>query len=179
VKEVPAVTIIPVVHRERWIRCLYDSYTLSRAFNADVPLRSAILKAKLVRQLPNLVKQETSSCGALITVLFAVYRVEDGDCVMLVHEIMDVLDRYVMFLKEPEKNARDIGMWSGVVVAIFEELCGIEGLWVDGGGGRGLRKEIERLFRYAVKIIVSDRGEVREALRVFMEKIAGSYLKVA
>jgi hypothetical protein len=100
---------------------------------------------------------------------------------MLVREVIDVLDRYVAFLSDQARNARDIGMWSGVVVLIFKEFGDMDGWWsrrIGGLGCVGLKRELRKVYGYGVKIMTSERVEIREALQRFMELIGDEYLRV-
>ncbi|KAJ3056406.1 Brefeldin A-inhibited guanine nucleotide-exchange protein 2 [Rhizophlyctis rosea] len=204
------ITLVPPPHRGRWLKCLYNSYAVARAFNADYDLRYAIYRRGLVPQMPHLVKQETVSVATYLRVLFAVYRAQgdsegDGDMgvssagrgdttddpgTALARETLDVFERYVDFLVDQQKNARDIGLWSPVVVIIFKELLAMEGWWTTGGGRNvnddsvstsgclGLKKHLPRYFRLGIKMMSVDRGEVRAALQEFMEQVGEKFLKV-
>ncbi|CAG8778097.1 1289_t:CDS:1, partial [Acaulospora morrowiae] len=52
---------MPAEYRNRWLRCLYNSYKFAHDFNANDKLRHALWKAGYVQQMPNLTKQETLS----------------------------------------------------------------------------------------------------------------------
>ncbi|KAE8208490.1 hypothetical protein CF327_g7086 [Tilletia walkeri] len=52
----------------RLTHVLEASYALSRAFNADKELRLALWKVGFMKQLPNLLKQESSSAATLVRV---------------------------------------------------------------------------------------------------------------
>jgi brefeldin A-inhibited guanine nucleotide-exchange protein len=55
------------------IDCLDRSYRFAKAFNEDMELRMALYKMGFMKQLPNLLKQETSSVSSYITVLIKMY----------------------------------------------------------------------------------------------------------
>lgn len=100
---------------------------------------------------------------------------------MLVREVVDVFDRYVAFLQDQARNARDIAMWSGVIVVIFQEFRDMDGWWKSRGRGEkclGLKRHLDRFFRYGIQLMTSERSEIREALQSFMELIADEYLRV-
>ncbi|KND04045.1 hypothetical protein, variant [Spizellomyces punctatus DAOM BR117] len=155
-KQVLAINIIPPEFRHRWLKCLYDSYAVARAFNEENDLRYAIYRRGLVPQLPHLVKQETLSFATYLRMLFAVYRAQSsstpfprepkspstetismetagqGDASVLpelVKHTLDVLGRYVECLNDQQRNQLHIGLWSPVVAMVFKELLGMEGLW--------------------------------------------------
>ncbi|KAI9098198.1 hypothetical protein DFS34DRAFT_694406 [Phlyctochytrium arcticum] len=144
-----AITIIPPMYRTRWLKCLFNSYAVARAFNEDNDLRYAIYKRGLVPQLPHLVKQETVSFSTYLRMLFAAYRAQttgepcqtqdidtsespssDQDVLPeLVKQTLDVLKRYVDFLVDQQRNQLHIGLWSPVIVMVFRELINVDGLW--------------------------------------------------
>jgi brefeldin A-inhibited guanine nucleotide-exchange protein len=124
-----AVELIPPEHRIRLLKCIYSSYSVARAFNADHDLRHAIWRRGFVQQMPNLVKQETISLAAHIRMLFAVYRAigdpeearvsggfggigggaeveEEAKMVleMLTKEVMDVMERFVVYLGDQHQQ---------------------------------------------------------------------------
>ncbi|KAJ3299337.1 Brefeldin A-inhibited guanine nucleotide-exchange protein 1 [Borealophlyctis nickersoniae] len=207
---VQAVNSIPPTHRARWLRCLYSSYSVARAFNADTDLRYAIYRRGLVPQMPHLVKQETVGIATYLRVLFAVYRAQgDSDESMqpgtagrgdsddniptaLAKETRDVFERYVDFLQDQQKNVKDVGLWSPVVVVIFRELIAMDGWWSSSSVASTttttsseatkclkLKYHLPRYFRLGVRMMSCDRAEVRAALQEFMEKVGEEFLKVA
>lgn len=196
------INVVPDSYRSRWLQCIYDSYAIARGFNSNYDLRMAIWKKRLVKQLPNLVKQETTSCATFIGLLFVIYRFEgdegnasvgyaeenspnspgkDNLVQVLIFEICDVLERYIEFLSDLQKSSRDIALWSPVVVMIFKELLNMEGWWQHQGGKQQkcqtLKKELPKLFRLAVRCMNSDKGEVRKALQEFIEAVGEEYIK--
>lgn len=221
------INLIPSTYRARWLRCVYDSYTFARAFNENFDVRKAILKKRLVKQMPNLVKQETTSCATYIELLFAIYKYqgdeeEDNAGVIvkqehhqpslsspssttilstLLREVIDVLERYVEYLQDQQRNQRDVGLWSPVVVVILRELVKTRSLWTTSGstsispitvngvtaatGGLeeslinkyiGLSRSLPSLFLLGARMIRTDRPEVRQVLQDFI--VAGLQVKI-
>ncbi|TPX46167.1 hypothetical protein SeMB42_g03807 [Synchytrium endobioticum] len=197
----PIITLIPQPYQARWLACIHGSYCLARSFNADYELRHAIWRRGLVEQMPNLVKQETVAVSTLMRLMFAVYRAR-GDVVdpvtrldevaeQIASESCDVLERFVAFLVDQPRNARDINLWSPVVVIVLKELMAIESLWTassstssNGGSGAvggvakclALRRHLPRLFKLSVRVTVVDRAEVRLTLLEFLEKVVEEFL---
>src|SRR5690606_19288655 len=62
---------------EDWIKLLLASHEFAKTFNNDRELRMLLVKRGIVNQLPNLMKQETTSIGTFISLLFHVLRVSD------------------------------------------------------------------------------------------------------
>ena len=118
---------------DKLIECLHDSYLVARYFNSFYDLRYAIWKKGLVQQIPNLVKQETTSISAYIRILFGLYKKKGDDageiCDLIILETMEILQRFIDFLTDQVKNQRDITMWSVVVIMIFSELLSIKSWW--------------------------------------------------
>ena len=73
-------------------------------------------------------------------------------------------------------------MWSGVVLTILHELNAMDGWWksraiMNAPPCIALRGHLSAFFRYGIKIMSSERVEIREALQVFMELICDEYVK--
>ncbi len=60
---------MPASQLLRLTSVLEDSYTFSKRFNADKELRVALWKVGFMKQLPNLLKQESSSAATLVHIL--------------------------------------------------------------------------------------------------------------
>ncbi|TPX34634.1 hypothetical protein SmJEL517_g02669 [Synchytrium microbalum] len=197
VKMSAVITLIPSPFQERWLACVHGSYCLARAFNADYELRHAIWRRGLVQQMPNLVKQETVAISTFIKLMFAVYRAR-GDIIdpltgsddiaeQIASESCDVLERFVSFLSDQPRNARDINLWSPVVVMVLKELLAMESWWTPSSSGSNsqldgpirclaLRRHLPRFFRLSIRVMVVDRAEVRQTLLEFLEKVAEVFL---
>ena len=70
------VRIFPTMttlHILRLVGDLDRSYQFARAFNSDMELRVALYRMGFMKQLPNLLKQETSSVTAYVTILVNMY----------------------------------------------------------------------------------------------------------
>jgi brefeldin A-inhibited guanine nucleotide-exchange protein len=53
--------------------CLKNSYQFAHDFNADVELRTALFRMGFMKQMPNLLKQETTSVSTYVTMLIRMY----------------------------------------------------------------------------------------------------------
>ncbi|CAG8561265.1 2082_t:CDS:2 [Diversispora eburnea] len=195
------LTQMPAEFRNRWLRCLYNSYKFAHDFNANDKLRHALWKAGYVQQMPNLTKQETLSLSVFLSILFDLYKTfgdEDQDLLPpLVEESTQVFDRFIRLMHEPISNQqqREMTNWSPLVITVFKELCKTK--WDDGKRESdvdfdderemhdtkttrlvGLRKQIPDFYRLAIKIIGIDRVDVRIALQEFLEKIGNEFLNI-
>ncbi|CAH1765853.1 9149_t:CDS:2 [Entrophospora sp. SA101] len=120
---------MPAEFRNRWLRCLYNSYKFAHDFNANHELRSALLKAGYVQQMPNLTKQETLALSVFVSIIFDLYREfgdDDQDLLpSLVEESIQVLERYLRLMNSPVTNQqqREMTNWSPLVISVLRELC--------------------------------------------------------
>jgi brefeldin A-inhibited guanine nucleotide-exchange protein len=62
-------TLIPNNQLIRLVDCFKSSYQLAHAFNECMELRTALFKLGYMKQLPNLLKQETLSVNAYLVFL--------------------------------------------------------------------------------------------------------------
>ncbi len=169
---------MPTSVRKKILEAVYSSYAIARAFNAMNPLRQAIYKRGWVASLPNLVKQETTSLSAYISLQSASCKVEENEeqVSALTVEIMELFTRFTKLLVEPSKALRDIVSWGPIVVAALKDLCAAEQLW-DGNGP--MRASVPGIYLLAVKMIGADRylerPDLRVALMEFLEKVGNIY----
>lgn len=64
---------IPPADLLRLMGELDQSYRFAKKFNADKDLRMSLWKVGFMKQLPNLLKQESSSAATLVNVLLRMY----------------------------------------------------------------------------------------------------------
>ncbi|KAI8920934.1 hypothetical protein DFJ77DRAFT_506560 [Powellomyces hirtus] len=111
------------------IDCLERSYRFARAFNGDMELRMALYRMGFMKQLPNLLKQETSSVSSYLGILIKMYldmsderkgmRPEiEKRLVPLCHDIMQHYNSL-----DPESKRRNVNAWRPVVVTILNALA--------------------------------------------------------
>ncbi|KAJ3012565.1 guanine nucleotide exchange protein for ADP-robosylation factor [Thoreauomyces humboldtii] len=110
------------------IDCLERSYRFARAFNGDMDLRMALYRMGFMKQLPNLLKQETSSVSSYLGVLIKMYLDPSDErrgmrpeiekrLVPLCHDIMQHYNSL-----DPESKRRNVNAWRPVVVTILNAL---------------------------------------------------------
>jgi brefeldin A-inhibited guanine nucleotide-exchange protein len=107
---------------------LEDSFKFSRKFNSDKELRTALWKVGFMRQLPNLLKQESSSASTLMNVLTRMHRDTNGKMKALVGEKLIPLSHDILVSYLPldvDTQARNITAWTPVVVEVMTGLCGL------------------------------------------------------
>ncbi|CDS00364.1 probable SEC7-component of non-clathrin vesicle coat [Sporisorium scitamineum] len=168
---------MPAAQLLRLTGVLEDSYTFSKRFNADKDLRVALWKVGFMKQLPNLLKQESSSAATLVHILVRMHGDSRAEHVALQAQIREKLvplgyDIVCGFLPlDPETQARNIAAWSPVVGEIFTGICTFE----DGGeeGEKVFTQHSGEFYALAVELLSKEPlpGEIAEALRAFLFKV--------
>ncbi|KAI9362470.1 hypothetical protein DFJ73DRAFT_620704 [Zopfochytrium polystomum] len=112
--------------------CLERSYNFARAFNRDMELRIALYRMGFMKQLPNLLKQETSSIAIYITVLVKLFmdtapeRVErrstiGGRLLPLFHQVIDHFHNLDVDVKK-----RNVTAWKPAVISVITALAELD-----------------------------------------------------
>lgn len=83
-------TTIPPTELLRLMSALDDSYRFSRKFNADKDLRMALWKVGFMRDLPNLLRQESTSAATLVNVLLRMYSDTQPEALQKRAEVVEV-----------------------------------------------------------------------------------------
>ncbi|GAA5940878.1 Arf family guanine nucleotide exchange factor SEC7 [Sporobolomyces koalae] len=125
-------TTIPPSELLRLMSALDDSYRFARKFNADKDLRMALWKVGFMRDLPNLLRQESTSAATLVNVLLRMYGDTQPEALQKRAEVvdvfaplgLDVLANYVSL--NPETQARNIAAWTPVCTEILQGFCRFE-----------------------------------------------------
>ncbi|ORY31437.1 hypothetical protein BCR39DRAFT_526742 [Naematelia encephala] len=129
---------IPAEHLLRFMGVLDDSWRFARKFNADRDLRMRLWKVGFMKQLPNLLKQESSSAATLIQVLLRMYRdpreahraTRSGVLERLVPLSTEVIKDFIAI--DPESQPRNVAAWTPVVTDILKGVIGFEDASVSG-----------------------------------------------
>ena len=126
----PAVyAAIPAAQLLRLTQALEDSYRFSRRFNADRALRTALWKVGFMKQLPNLLKQESTSASTLVHVYLQMqsdagrhdaHAQVSARFLPLAEEIISV---YLPL--DNETQARNIAAWTPVVAQVVDGLAAL------------------------------------------------------
>eukprot|EP00123_Amoebidium_parasiticum_P018334 comp24173_c0_seq5/m.44182 comp24173_c0_seq5/g.44182 ORF comp24173_c0_seq5/g.44182 comp24173_c0_seq5/m.44182 type:complete len:1700 (-) comp24173_c0_seq5:573-5672(-) len=110
---------------QRVLDFLRKSHDHASAFNGNQQLRLALWKAGFMKQPPNLLKQETSSLHASLSLLFRMY--EDPsrkDMSEDVRERIDGFCREVVGLYVTNEGQREV--WAGVMQLILEKVAAFD-----------------------------------------------------
>ncbi|KAK4685511.1 brefeldin A-inhibited guanine nucleotide-exchange protein, partial [Tremellales sp. Uapishka_1] len=123
---------IPAEHLLRFMGVLDDSWRFARKFNADKDLRMKLWKVGFMKQLPNLLKQESSSAATLINVLLRMYKdpreahraTRSGVLDRLVPLGTEVIRDFIAI--DAESQPRNVAAWTPVVSEILRGGCDFE-----------------------------------------------------
>lgn len=157
---------IPAEHLLRFMGVLDDSWRFARKFNADKDLRMRLWKVGFMKQLPNLLKQESSSASTLINVLLRMYR-DPREAHMATRG--GVLDRLVPLGTEiirdfiaidADTQPRNVAAWSPVVADILRGVCDFDDAAFDS--------HLPGLYSLVTDLLLRDQtAEMRLAIRGF------------
>lgn len=121
--------LIPPAQLLRLLSEVDSSYRFAKRFNADKELRLGLWKVGFMKQLPNLLKQESSSAVTLVQVLLRLYADARPDHLAKRTETLeafvplglDVIAGYVML--DPETQGRNVAAWTPVVAEVLHGFC--------------------------------------------------------
>lgn len=105
-----------------------SSYRFAKKFNADKDLRMGLWKVGFMKQLPNLLKQESSSAVTLMRVLQKLYNDQRPDHLAkreetikaLVPLSLEIMSGYVEL--DPETQGRNIAAWTPVMIEVLHSF---------------------------------------------------------
>lgn len=90
-------TMIPPAELLRLMTALDESYRFAKRFNAEKEIRLALWKVGFMKQLPNLLRQESSSAATLVNVLLRMYADERIDHIEKRAGVVEVFAPFVTF----------------------------------------------------------------------------------
>ncbi|GAA5850525.1 hypothetical protein JCM8547_001904 [Rhodosporidiobolus lusitaniae] len=163
-------TTIPPAELLRLMSALDESYRFARKFNADKELRMALWKVGFMRDLPNLLRQESTSAATLVNVLLRMYTDTAPEHIQKRAEVvdvfaplgLDVLANYVSL--NPETQARNITAWTPVCIEILQGFCSFE--------EEPFKAQLPRLYPLVTNTLVRDVDPtLRESVRAIFVKV--------
>ncbi|WWC88824.1 uncharacterized protein L201_003737 [Kwoniella dendrophila CBS 6074] len=161
---------IPAEHLLRFMGVLDDSWKFARKFNANKDLRMKLWKVGFMKQLPNLLKQESSSAATLINVLLRMYSdprdahraTRNGVLERLVPLATEVIKDFIAL--DPETQPRNITAWSPVVTDILKGCHGFE--------NDAFENHIPTFYPLVTDILTKEVSqEMRLSVRDYLKKV--------
>ncbi|KAL2312096.1 Protein transport protein sec72 [Schizosaccharomyces pombe] len=123
---------IPHEHVLKITVAIYDSWQFARKFNEDKSLRITLLNVGFMKQLPNLLRQETASALLYITLLFRLLKTRDPlgktETDRKIHKLLfpvcaEMLDMYASLVVE--KHTRNHAAWQPVIATILDSILNL------------------------------------------------------
>ncbi|WWC95937.1 hypothetical protein V866_002804 [Kwoniella sp. B9012] len=161
---------IPAEHLLRFMGVLDDSWRFARKFNADKDLRMKLWKVGFMKQLPNLLKQESSSAATLINVLLRMYRdprdahraTRNGVLERLVPLATEIIKDFIAL--DPDTQPRNITAWTPVVIDILKGCHGFE--------NEAFETHIPTFYPLVTDILTKEvASEMRLSVRDYLKKV--------
>ncbi|WFD39955.1 guanine nucleotide exchange protein for ADP-robosylation factor [Malassezia japonica] len=164
-QETTVYAAIPAEQLLRLTQALEDSYRFSRRFNADRALRTALWKVGFMKQLPNLLKQESTSASTLVHVYLQMQS-DAGrhDAHQQVSERFLPLAEEIISVYLPldnETQARNIAAWTPVVAQVVDGLAAL----YDMPNAEATQEQCTRTF-YLLAVELLDKVGLAPALAV-------------
>ncbi|KAK4049463.1 guanine nucleotide exchange protein for ADP-robosylation factor [Microbotryomycetes sp. JL221] len=170
-------TTIPPSQLLRLMASLDESYRFARKFNADKDLRMALWKVGFMRDLPNLLRQESTSAATLVNVLLRMYNDKQSEHVQRRSEVVEVfaplgLDVLANFVSlNPETQARNITAWTPVCAEILQGFCSFE--------DEPFKAQLPQLYPLATNVLAREvEASVREGVRAVFVKVGKTALRI-
>lgn len=162
------------------MECLEKSYKFAKNFNLDMELRVALYKIGFMKQLPNLLKQETTSVHAYIEHMFAINTDFHGESPVIANafdlqndrqgyadQVETLLFTYCLDVialfnqLEVAIKQRNIIAWTPVVITIISNLASLS--------EDQFRRHMTRFYIPVIDIIKSH--ELNNDLRIALYKV--------
>ncbi|ORX51959.1 Sec7-domain-containing protein [Hesseltinella vesiculosa] len=167
----------PSLHLMKLMGCLEHSFHFAKKFNLDSDLRVALWRFGFMKQLPNLLKQETSSGGCYVSVLMRMYsnleNIPDRDehreaiektLIPLCNEI------FTLYMDlDHETKAKNVAAWTPVVVSILNGLALLQ--------DEDFTRHVPQFYLPAVELLGQPNllPQVRSSLRVMLIRVGKAY----
>ncbi|KAI9492851.1 hypothetical protein BDB00DRAFT_826694 [Zychaea mexicana] len=167
----------PAGHLMDLMECLGRSFHFAKHFNEDSDLRMALWRFGFMKQLPNLLKQETSSGGCYVSVLMRMYanleNIGDRDerrdeiektLIPLCNEIFTLYTEL-----DHETKPKNIAAWTPVVISILNGLAQLQ--------DEDFLKHVPQFYLPAVELLGQEHmlPEIRGALRTLLLRVGRTY----
>ncbi|KAI7868634.1 hypothetical protein BDF14DRAFT_1995182 [Spinellus fusiger] len=167
----------PTGHLMQIMECLGRSFHFAKRFNNDNDLRMALWRFGFMKQLPNLLKQETSSGGCYVSVLMRMYanleNISDrDDRRMEIEAILIPLCNEIFALYaelDHETKPKNIAAWTPVVVSILNGLAQLQ--------DEDFLRHVPKFYMASVELLGQDSLllDIRMSLRTLLIRVGKSY----
>ncbi|RCI05462.1 guanine nucleotide exchange protein for ADP-robosylation factor [Rhizopus stolonifer] len=173
----PVYFAYPASHLMVLMGCLGRSFHFAKKFNVDNDLRMALFRFGFMKQLPNLLKQETSSGGCYVSVLMRMYanleNINDRDDKR--EEIEKILiplcnEIFTLYAElDQETKPKNIAAWTPVVVNILNGLSQLQ--------DEDFLRHVPRFYLPSVELLGQESllPEIRIALRTLLIRVGSTY----
>ncbi|KAI8994988.1 hypothetical protein BDB01DRAFT_872611 [Pilobolus umbonatus] len=167
----------PASHLMTLMGCLGRSFHFAKRFNIDNDLRMALFRFGFMKQLPNLLKQETSSGGCYVSILMRMYanleNINDRDDKR--EEIEGILiplcnEIFTLYAElDHETKPKNIAAWTPVVVNILNGLSQLQ--------DEDFLRHVPRFYLPSVELLGQESllPDIRMALRTLLIRVGKSY----
>ncbi|EEB06002.1 SNARE sec72 [Schizosaccharomyces japonicus yFS275] len=159
---------IPVEQLLRVTSCIHDSWKFAHVFNENKKLRVALLNAGFMKQLPNLLRQETAGALAYCAILFRLLNEERTDMDEETKKHIEKLlfpfchDILRTFVELPmEKHARNHAIWQSVLAVILKNMV--------NANKELFQSSVAFLFKPCCDILMKEH--VEESLRALLRSL--------
>ncbi|KAK9475476.1 uncharacterized protein V1510DRAFT_409312 [Dipodascopsis tothii] len=158
------------------MRVLKKSFTFARKFNNDKDLRVRLWKQGFMKQLPNLLKQESGAASTYIHILLRMYHDTTPDRVAnkqhieeaLVPLCVDIIKGYTVL--DEETQQRNISAWRPVVIEVVEGYLAFS--------QADFAKHAEAFYPLGVDLLSRDQGqEIRLVVQSLFRRIGTVWIK--
>eukprot|EP01137_Pigoraptor_chileana_P033942 Opistho-2@25725 len=152
-----------------FLDCLRDAHDFARAFNANLELRTSLWKAGFMKQMPNLLKQETTSLVCAFRILFRVYDDDrrKGMWSEVERRIFEVSDKVFSYFSTLQSD-KQREIWTPLLTLLLKETLKLP--------EDRFSRHIGAIYAYLCDILVFElRPEVRAALRDVFKRVGSQY----
>ncbi|KAI8372400.1 hypothetical protein BD560DRAFT_394838 [Blakeslea trispora] len=167
----------PASHLMVLMNCLGRSFHFAKRFNANNDLRMALFRFGFMKQLPNLLKQETYSGGCYVSVLMRMYAnleniIDRDDKREEIERILIPLCNEIFTLYaelDQETKPKNIAAWTPVVVNILNGLSQLQ--------DEDFLRHVPRFYLPSVELLGQESllPEIRIALRTLLVRVGSAY----
>ncbi|KAK9467151.1 hypothetical protein V1512DRAFT_237847 [Lipomyces arxii] len=158
------------------MRVLRKSFQFARTFNSNKELRIKLWKEGFMKQLPNLLKQESGAASTYIHILLRMYhdtnqdRVENKEKIenALIPLCADIIKGYIIL--DDETQQRNISAWRPVVVEVMQGYLKFT--------QEDFARHVEVFYPLVVDLLSRDQGEsVRLMVQQTLRRIGTVWMK--